>query len=73
MTAILISLLIGMKARNKAVCQAASLFIHYSVLSSFFWMGSEAYNLYLHFIKIFDAHRENMLRNMMIVSWGECV
>ena len=71
MSCMLVALIIGMNAKHKATCQAASLFMHYSVLSSFLWMGAEAYNLYLHFVKIFNAHRDHLLRNMMIVSWGK--
>jgi len=70
MSCILVALIIGMNAKHKAICQAASLFIHYSVISSFLWMGAEAYNLYLHFVKIFNAHRDHLLRNMMLICWG---
>ncbi|XP_065060290.1 adhesion G-protein coupled receptor G4-like [Rhopilema esculentum] len=66
----LIFLLLGMQASNKEQCQASAVLVHYFVLSSFLWMASEAYNLYQHFIKVFNIYRHHMVRRMCLISWG---
>ncbi|XP_028411952.1 adhesion G-protein coupled receptor G6-like [Dendronephthya gigantea] len=52
-------------------CRAAAIALHYFLLATFLWMGVEALNMYLAFVKIFPSSSQSkfMLRYCLF-AWG---
>ena len=70
--AVLILLLAGIeRTGNPAGCRATALLLHYFLLSAFCWMAVEAYNLYVHLIKIFDTHVSHFMLKAIAFAQGK--
>lgn len=71
--AVLVIFIAGIdKTGNAAGCRAVALLLHYFLLSAFFWMAVEAYNLYVRLIKVFDAHISHFTVKAVAFAHGEC-
>ena len=71
--ALLIVFLVGIeKTSNKVGCQVVAVLLHYFLLTTFFWMGVEAVNIYQMFVKVFrkGSERRFLLRSTL-VAWGK--
>ena len=57
---------------NKVGCQVVAVLLHYFLLTTFFWMGVEAVNIYQMFVKVFrkGSERRFLLRSTL-VAWGK--
>lgn len=70
--AVLIIFLAGIdRTDNPDVCRVVAVLLHYFMLSMFFWMAVEAYNLYAQLIKVFDSHISHLLLKALIIGQGK--
>ncbi|XP_072177359.1 adhesion G-protein coupled receptor G2-like [Diadema setosum] len=62
---------IGIDRRYPTVgCLIVGLLIHYFLLASMSWMAVEAVNMYLCFVKVFDAHVSKFMQKACLCAWG---
>ena len=53
---LLVVFLVGIeRTKHKIGCQTVAASLHYFILSTFFWMATEAVNLHRKFVKVFRA------------------
>ena len=52
-------------------CTVVSVLIHYFSLTSVSWMGVEATNMYILFVKVMGVHISKFLLKASLVAWGE--
>ncbi|NXC99081.1 AGRG1 protein, partial [Certhia familiaris] len=57
-------------SNSEAICRAGGLFLHFSLLSCFTWMGIEGYNLYRLVIEVFNAYHDHFLLKLCLAGWG---
>lgn len=53
------------------LCISTAFFLHYFLLSSFTWMGLEAFHLYLSIVKVFRNFVSHYMLKFSLVGWGE--
>ncbi|KAK1163434.1 adhesion G-protein coupled receptor G5-like isoform X1 [Acipenser oxyrinchus oxyrinchus] len=56
--------------RNMTLCKTIAVCMHYSLLSSFNWMGVEAFHMYLMIIKVYNTYVRRYLLKLSLVGWG---
>ena len=57
---------------NTRNCRAVAVLLHYFILTTFFWMGAEATNLYQMFVKVFQTRsQKEFLIRASIIAWGK--
>ena len=71
--ALLIVFLAGIeKTSNKVGCRVVAALLHYFILTTFFWMGVEAVNIYQMFVKVFrKGSQKRFLLRSSLVAWGK--
>uniref|UniRef100_A0A8B9H7Z3 G-protein coupled receptors family 2 profile 2 domain-containing protein n=1 Tax=Astyanax mexicanus TaxID=7994 RepID=A0A8B9H7Z3_ASTMX len=52
------------------LCIAVAAVLHYFLLATFCWMGLEAVNMYLAFIKVFNVYVPSYILKFCILGWG---
>ena len=69
--ALLIVFLVGIEnTSDKVGCQVVAALLHYFLLTTFFWMGVEAFNIYQMFVKVFRKGSEKrFLLRSSLVAW----
>ncbi|XP_022099612.1 adhesion G-protein coupled receptor G2-like [Acanthaster planci] len=55
---------------SRVVCIVMAVLMHYFALTSVFWMGVEATNLYLKLIRVFRADVKHFMIKAFVVAWG---
>lgn len=53
------------------LCIAVATILHYFFLATFTWMGLEAVNMYLAFVKVFNVYVPSYILKFCILGWGE--
>ncbi len=62
--------LIGIDLKSGPMCLVAAGFLHYFVLTSVFWMGVEARNMYINLVTVFEVSGSTFLRKAACIAWG---
>ncbi|KAL6480239.1 hypothetical protein MHYP_G00112720 [Metynnis hypsauchen] len=55
---------------NYGLCIAVAAILHYFLLASFTWMGLEAINMYLAFVKVFNVYVPSYILKFCALGWG---
>jgi G protein-coupled receptor 64 len=55
---------------NRLGCQIVAGLLHYLTLVTVFWMGIEAYNLYLQLVKVMAIYYRKFMLKACLVAWG---
>ncbi|TSS60357.1 Adhesion G-protein coupled receptor G4 [Bagarius yarrelli] len=55
---------------NEGFCIAVAAILHYFFLASFTWMGLEAINMYLAFVKVFNVYVPSYILKFCAFGWG---
>uniref|UniRef100_A0A3B4E9W5 G-protein coupled receptors family 2 profile 2 domain-containing protein n=1 Tax=Pygocentrus nattereri TaxID=42514 RepID=A0A3B4E9W5_PYGNA len=55
---------------NDGLCIAVAAILHYFLLASFTWMGLEAINMYLAFVKVFNVYVPSYILKFCLLGWG---
>ncbi|XP_072519724.1 adhesion G-protein coupled receptor G2 isoform X2 [Salminus brasiliensis] len=55
---------------NYGLCIATATILHYFLLATFTWMGLEAINMYLAFVKVFNVYVPSYILKFCILGWG---
>ena len=55
---------------NRLGCQIVAVLLHYLTLVTVFWMGIEAYNLYLQIVKVMAIYQRKFMLKAAVVGWG---
>ncbi|XP_065683141.1 serine-rich adhesin for platelets isoform X3 [Hydra vulgaris] len=58
------------QTKNRILCKIVASFLQFFVLSTFFWMAIEGFNLYRMFVKVLGASSENFLLKCSAFAWG---
>ncbi|KAJ8036420.1 Adhesion G-protein coupled receptor G4 [Holothuria leucospilota] len=67
-----LSFLIGIEQVHLEIgCTVFGAFIHFFTLSSVAWMSVEATNMYLLFVKVFNANIRHFILKASLVGWGK--
>ena len=71
--ALLIIFWVGIdKTSHKIACQVVAVLLHYFILTTFFWMGVEAVNIYQMFVKVFrGGSQKRFLLKSSLAAWGK--
>ncbi|XP_043563128.1 adhesion G-protein coupled receptor G5-like isoform X1 [Chiloscyllium plagiosum] len=56
--------------KNESLCKTIAVFLHYSLLCTFTWMGIEAFQLYLLLIKVFNTYIKYYIQKLAVIGWG---
>lgn len=56
---------------NYDLCIAMAAISHYFFLATFTWMGLEAINMYLAFVKVFNVYVPSYILKFCALGWGE--
>lgn len=56
---------------NYGLCIAVAAILHYFFLTTFTWMGLEAINMYLAFVKVFNVYVPSYILKLCAIGWGE--
>lgn len=68
---LLVTFLAGVEQTEPRIgCQIIASLIQYFILTTFSWMGIEAFNMYRSFVKVFDAASRNQSKFM---KWSSCI
>ncbi|KAK3728437.1 hypothetical protein QZH41_009483 [Actinostola sp. cb2023] len=68
---LLIVFMAGVNGTNSRLgCQIAAVLLHYLTLVTVFWMGIEAYNLYLQIVKVMAIYKRKFMFKAAVVGWG---
>ena len=51
-------------------CHAVAILLHYFCLASVTWMGVEAFNMYIMFVRVMNAYTPKLLLKCCFVGWG---
>ncbi|CAH1247606.1 ADGRG4 [Branchiostoma lanceolatum] len=52
------------------MCKTHAMVMHYALLAAIAWMGIEAVNMYLAFVKVFDTYYTNFVMKICLAGWG---
>ncbi|XP_019628391.1 PREDICTED: adhesion G-protein coupled receptor G4-like [Branchiostoma belcheri] len=52
------------------MCKTHAMVMHYALLAAIAWMGIEAVNMYLAFVKVFDTYYTNFVMKICVAGWG---
>ncbi|XP_060741651.1 adhesion G-protein coupled receptor G4 [Tachysurus vachellii] len=55
---------------NYGLCIAVAAILHYFFLATFTWMGLEAINMYLAFVKVFNVYVPSYILKFCALGWG---
>ncbi|XP_048462013.1 adhesion G-protein coupled receptor G1-like [Rhincodon typus] len=55
---------------SDGLCKTIAVFLHYSLLCTFTWMGIEAFQLYLLLIKVFNTYIRHYMQKLAFIGWG---
>ncbi|KAB5571259.1 hypothetical protein PHYPO_G00222960 [Pangasianodon hypophthalmus] len=55
---------------NYGLCIAMAAILHYFFLATFTWMGLEAINMYLAFVKVFNVYVPSYILKFCALGWG---
>ncbi|KAI4897297.1 hypothetical protein NFI96_024664, partial [Prochilodus magdalenae] len=55
---------------NNGICIAVAAVLHYFLLATFTWMGLEAINMYLAFVKVFNVYVSSYILKLCGLGWG---
>ncbi|XP_053538336.1 adhesion G-protein coupled receptor G4 [Ictalurus punctatus] len=55
---------------NYGLCIATAAILHYFFLATFTWMGLEAINMYLAFVKVFNVYVSSYILKFCTLGWG---
>ena len=72
--ALLIVFLIGAEQTSPRIgCQIVAALLQYFILTTFFWMAVEAFNLYRSFVQVFSTNLSDsqFLMRACIFAWGK--
>ena len=69
--ALLIVFLVGIKkTSDRTTCPFVAVLLHYFILTTFFWMGVEAVNIYQMFVRVFlKGSQKRFLLKSSLVAW----
>ncbi|XP_072032032.1 adhesion G-protein coupled receptor G4-like isoform X2 [Amphiura filiformis] len=62
--------LVGIDSKSGPGCLVVAGLLHYFVLTTVFWMGIEARNMYINLVTVFDIAGSTFLRKALCVAWG---
>ena len=57
--------------QNDIICLVVAVAIHYFTLTSMFWMGVEARNMYLLLVRVFKGRESKFMAKACSFAWGE--
>ncbi|XP_048865940.1 uncharacterized protein LOC125739666 isoform X2 [Brienomyrus brachyistius] len=52
------------------LCISTAFFLHYFLLTSFTWMGLEAFHMYLALVKVFNNYVSRYMLKFSLIGWG---
>ena len=61
----------GVKTKAELPCVVVAVLLHYFTLTSVAWMGVEAINMYLLFVKVVGVHISKFMWKSSVAAWGE--
>nr|XP_014352383.1 PREDICTED: adhesion G-protein coupled receptor G5-like [Latimeria chalumnae] len=56
--------------QNDGLCKAIAVILHFSLLSTFTWMGIEGFHLYMLLVKVYNTYVRHYIVKLGIVGWG---
>ncbi|CAB4012429.1 adhesion G- coupled receptor G7-like, partial [Paramuricea clavata] len=60
------------KTSSLVGCRIAAISLHYFLLAAFFWMATEAFNMYLAFVKVFpSSNHSKFMMKCCLFAWGK--
>ncbi|XP_072030643.1 adhesion G-protein coupled receptor G6-like [Amphiura filiformis] len=62
--------LVGIDSKSGQGCLVVAGLLHYFVLTTVFWMGIEARNMYINLVTVFDVEGSTFLRKAACFAWG---
>ncbi|KAJ8020260.1 Adhesion G-protein coupled receptor G6 [Holothuria leucospilota] len=61
---------IDLAVNSKWACPMVGALIHYFLLSTIFWMGVEALNIYLMLVRVFNMNVRRFVLKSALIAWG---